>query len=280
MITENFNEAVSSKGSFSIALEYCGKELERLPPGHIYGPVLRQNAYLIQYCSLGKGSMEADGQIFHVNPGDCIVGFPNQTHIEYADKKDPWVLSWICLSGKSADIFFKKLNITPENPIIPHCEQSSIPMLIDEIVQMAVTVGFERDFLLGARLFEFFDELYKHYAAASTPRTKASDIYVEQAIYYLDMHYSRNTVTIKSLAETIGLNRSYLYEIFKNKTGISPQEYLTKLRVNKACELLLIPDATVASVAYSVGYEPSVFSKAFKRVMGITPIQYKELHQK
>ena len=262
--------------NFDLTLEYYGSD-GRLPPGNVYGPVL-DSVYLLQYCSMGRGVFEVDGITFALKSGDCMVTFPGQTHIERADERDPWALTWIALSGKSAASFFSKLDITPSNPLITHCEQSSIPLLLQEIVEAADTVGFQRDFLLGARLFEFFDECSRRQTAAAHPNmpVHARDSYVAQATYYLDMHYSRKNITIKSLAENIGLNRSYLYEIFKEKTGLSPQEYLTRLRVNKACEFLLLPQATVASVAYSIGYEPSVFSKAFKRVMGITPIEYKQ----
>ena len=74
----------------------------------------------------------------------------------------------------------------------------------------------------------------------------------------------------------MGLNRSYLYEIFKEEMGMSPQEYLSRLRIAKACEYLELPQATVTSVALAVGYEPSVFSKALKKIMGINPGKFKK----
>lgn len=96
-------------------------------------------------------------------------------------------------------------------------------------------------------------------------------------IYYTTLVTEQ--VTIASLAKQLGLNRSYLYEIFKEIKGISPQEYLTQLRIRKACALLQIPGVSVTSAACSVGYEPSVFSKAFKRVMGINPAAYKKQYK-
>jgi len=247
---------------------------ERLPAGNVHGPTFN-NTYFFQYCSAGCGELEEGEHIFKIKAGECIVSFPGQTRIERADKKEPWAFTWISLRGKTAASFFAKLGITPENPIITHCDQSNIPILLSEIIKAAATVDLRRDFVLGARLFEFFDEISRIYAAKSNSSSSTRDIYVAQAQNYLNMHYSQMNVTIKSVAEAIGLNRSYLYEIFKNKTGLSPQEYLTKLRINKACEFLRLPKTSVTSVAYSVGYEPSVFSKAFKKAIGITPIEYK-----
>ena len=54
-----------------------------------------------------------------------------------------------------------------------------------------------------------------------------------------------------------------------------PQEYLTKLRMRKACELFSYPNATVSSVCNALNYEPSVFYRNFKRVVGKSPSEYR-----
>ncbi len=270
----------SSEISFDMTLDYCAAN-SHLPAGNIHGPVF-SDFHLLQYCCSGYGEIETDGQIFRVNPGECIVSFPGQTRIERADKKNPWTLTWISINGQSVSSFFLKLGITPKNPIITHCERSNIPIILEQIVEAACTVGPHRDFMVGAGLFNLFNELSQRQMAKSSllMSSPASDTYVAQAARFLDMNYSRTNVTIKEVAEIVGLNRSYLYEIFKEKLGISPQEYLTRLRINKAREFLLLPQTTVTSVAYSVGYEPSVFSKAFKRATGITPIEYKQKYSR
>ncbi len=270
----------SSEISFDMTLDHCAAN-SPLPSGNVHGPVF-SGFYLLQYCCSGYGEIEADGQIFRVNPGECIISFPGQIRIERADVKNPWTLSWLSINGNSVASFFSKLGITPQNPIIKHCEHSNIPIILEQIVEVANTVGPQRDFMLGAGLFNLFNEFSQRQAAKSNLLTHspARDTYVAQASHFLDMNYSRTNITIKEVAETVGLNRSYLYEIFKEKLGISPQEYLTRLRINKAREFLLLPQTTVTSVSYSVGYEPSVFSKAFKRVTGMTPIEYKQKYSK
>jgi AraC-like DNA-binding protein len=90
------------------------------------------------------------------------------------------------------------------------------------------------------------------------------------------MHFTENNISVEKVANDIGIDRSYFYEIFKESMGMSPKEYLTYLRIKKSKELLKMPNATVTNVAYSVGYEPSVFSKAFKSATGISPMIYME----
>ena len=79
-----------------------------------------------------------------------------------------------------------------------------------------------------------------------------------------------------SLAQLLGLNRSYLYRIFKEYMGISPQAYLMKIRIEHACNLLIMPQHSVTSIAYQVGYEPLSFTRAFKNATGITPQEYRK----
>ncbi len=263
------------KVGYEIYLESFGRS-DDLLPGHVYGPALTRK-YFFQYCVDGFGEIEVDGQVFPVKAGECVVNLPGQTRIERADMKKPWSLVWIGLSGESADAFFERLGITPERPVIPDCRQSSIPRRLEEVIAAAEEAPLKQDFLLAKKLFAFMEECMRFLAPKQKPGVEpdSADTYVEQAIYYMNMHFAKGTITVQSLAEQIGLNRSYFYEIFKEKTGLSPQEYLTRLRMEKACEYLRIPEISVTTVAYSVGYEPSVFSRAFKNAMGMSPGEYR-----
>ena len=62
----------------------------------------------------------------------------------------------------------------------------------------------------------------------------------------------------------------------KELTGMSPIDYLTTVRINRACFLLRNSSNNINEIAYSVGYsDPKYFSRVFKRTMGVTPTQYK-----
>ena len=74
------------------------------------------------------------------------------------------------------------------------------------------------------------------------------------------------------LAEAVGVTESYLSKIFHDEIGISPWEYLTRIRVNQAKSLLRDTDAPVAWVASKVGFEdPAYFSRVFRKLTGVSP---------
>ena len=69
---------------------------------------------------------------------------------------------------------------------------------------------------------------------------------------------------------------SHLIRSFHQAYGASPMQYLKKLRIEHASQLLLHSDATIQSVGEMVGLRiPSYFIRVFKQEIGITPAQYR-----
>ncbi len=77
------------------------------------------------------------------------------------------------------------------------------------------------------------------------------------------------------------INRSYLYTLFQNYLGMSPQQFLTTFRITKARELLDSTNYPIESIALSCGYSDAlVFTKAFHAMKGMSPSKYrKESHK-
>ena len=257
---------------FEIALRNCGRD-KYIKKGNVYGPVIC-GEYIMQYCFAGRGVFEVDGKNFPAEKGECMIIFPGQQRREEADTNTPWRHIWLSFEGNAAKLFFKRLGATKENPLVRGFEQTKIPYLMQEIIELSESPEQGKDFLLASKLYEFFDECLK--VNREDKAMKPKDIYVSHAVNYFDMHFTENNITVEKVANDIGIDRSYFYEIFKESMGISPKEYLTDLRIKKSKELLKMPNATVTNVAYSIGYEPSVFSKAFKSATGISPVTYME----
>jgi len=83
-------------------------------------------------------------------------------------------------------------------------------------------------------------------------------------------------ISLKSLAEEVFLNPTYLGRIFKETTGESFSNRLIRMRIEKAAELLADPAIKVYEVCERVGYvDPAHFTHVFKKVVGVTPYEYK-----
>lgn len=86
----------------------------------------------------------------------------------------------------------------------------------------------------------------------------------------------RSEITLDKLASSLGYNKHYLCDVFKREAGCTIREYLNRLRIEKAKELIVNSDYSLTQVGAWLGFEyPHHFDKVFKRITGVTPGQYK-----
>lgn len=96
---------------------------------------------------------------------------------------------------------------------------------------------------------------------------------VNRAIRYMNSNYMQQ-ISIKEIAYNLNMSESSLCQYFKRVTGISPNQYYTKIKLEKAKEML--KSESVTETAFNLGYlNISYFIMIFKKVYGLTPKQYK-----
>ncbi len=92
---------------------------------------------------------------------------------------------------------------------------------------------------------------------------------------YLNRHYHK-PLNISFLADLCHLSVSRFMSLFKAEQGITPMQYLRRLRMEQAKELLLATDLLIGEIAYACGYEdPLYFCRVFGRSVGCTPTEYR-----
>lgn len=105
-------------------------------------------------------------------------------------------------------------------------------------------------------------------------RKKATSI-VERAEKYISEHYAQ-AISLDDVAQSVNLSQHYFSRFFKQEKGVGFADYLAKVRIDHAIELLLMDELSVKEIAYMVGFnDPNYFSKAFKKITGFTPLEYK-----
>lgn len=89
-------------------------------------------------------------------------------------------------------------------------------------------------------------------------------------------HLDQN-ITIHKIASQVYMNPTYFCEHFKSQTGETVLDYVTRIRIEKAKDLLLTTDLKIYGISESVGYtDTKYFSKLFKKYYGEVPSKYKE----
>ncbi len=100
---------------------------------------------------------------------------------------------------------------------------------------------------------------------------------IRKAQSYLECNYSNDGLSLDVLAEYLYLSPAYFSKLFKKETGKTYMEYLTRLRIQKAKELLKKTNIRINDIGSAVGYSNSqYFITLFKKLTGKTPSDYRE----
>ncbi|GAK09428.1 LOW QUALITY PROTEIN: transcriptional regulator, AraC family [Geomicrobium sp. JCM 19038] len=99
---------------------------------------------------------------------------------------------------------------------------------------------------------------------------------INKVTQHLDFHYM-NSITLEQLGEHFHVSPYHLQRTFQKRVGLSPNEYITKRRLDEACKLLTRTDRPVNSIAKTVGMPNAAhFITRFRDYYGLTPKQYRE----
>ncbi len=92
----------------------------------------------------------------------------------------------------------------------------------------------------------------------------------------IEQQYANSSLTLTKAAKELGISSNYLSTLFAQEEKIPFKKYLQLYRLEKAAQLLLTSDATIAEIAHATGFEdPNYFSKIFKQQKGSSPRKYK-----
>ncbi|WP_261807651.1 helix-turn-helix domain-containing protein [Paenibacillus sp. N3.4] len=94
---------------------------------------------------------------------------------------------------------------------------------------------------------------------------------------FIDSHYQIETFSLQVLAEQFQISPAYLSRLLRQELGASFIDYLTRVRINRAIQLMSDPACKMYEVAEKVGYSTQhYFSTAFKKIMGVSPTEYRK----
>ncbi|MAU01578.1 MAG: hypothetical protein CL608_30945 [Anaerolineaceae bacterium] len=101
-----------------------------------------------------------------------------------------------------------------------------------------------------------------------------------QAKEFIDTHFSDPSLLLNEVAATVNLSPSHFSVVFGRETGESFKDYLTRVRIERAKELLRTTNMKCSEVAFQSGYnDPHYFSYVFRKNTGLPPQQFRQLPQ-
>ncbi len=261
--------------TIDLSLETCG--IQNCFPGHWFGPGKR-DLFLIHFICGGKGIFESGGKTYHLSKGDFFVIFPD-TEVHYeADHTEPWDYMWVGFVGVKAESYLNYAGIDRDHVIGQYSNTSFLFSCIQQMLLARSTTPYN-ELKRTAALLTILSSIIEEYHITNPQDDYSASThqeYLDRALKYIDKNLSM-PIKISDIANYVGINRSYLTNIFKHSLGVSPQEYLIQYRLDYACMLLEDSDTKISNIAKAVGYADSLtFSKIFRKMKGMSPSAYRK----
>lgn len=221
-------------------------------------------------CADGGGWCELAGVHHEVGPAEVLLIPPRVPHRYYADVQQPWSIWWLHVTGGDVSDLLAAIGLTvaaPVAPLIdPYRAYGLAEAICDELARdetaATLTAAAGLAWNLLAQLAA--ERSGRHHTGEPIARVQA----------HLREHLA-TPVSVPALAELAGFSTSHFSARFKAVTGFSVTEYVRRLRMARARQLLITTDRPVADVAAEVGYpDPFYFSRQFRLVHGISPRSY------
>lgn len=219
----------------------------------------------------GKGQYTVGKTTHPIKPGTVFYYADGEPHHLEAGPEG-WDYRWLTFDGK------RHKRITRDYALGRAQTAAPCPSALFEQLDIALRDPTADSELIASTL------AYKILLLASAPQTSrppdnqdADD--AAAAKDWLDAHFTHARLNITSLTAQIRLHRASLHRLFTNRYGVAPVQYLGRLRMRLALELLAETQLPVADVAVRCGLpDHSHFSKLISRHTGFSPRVYRQKH--
>lgn len=244
----------------------CGHEC--CEPGYTFGPAVRDH-FLFHFAVHGRGVLHNEHGDFPVEPGQGFFISPEETTVYAADLQDPWEYYWIGFKGDEAREILRGFEIDPVQPVVYAENSEAVLEIFEKMIPLYQTPSHSR-YELMAYLYLILAQLHNS-PETGRHRVNVAESYFEQARRYIRDNYAY-AINVEDIAAHVGIDRTYLYRIFMERLQISPANYLLRVRMERARQLLMTTRLPVYQIALSTGYSDiSHFSGTFKKYFGTPP---------
>ena len=233
------------------------------------------STFELEYVISSSAVTQMDGIRREIAPDSFILAKPNQARKTLSNFK----CYYIHLDIPKENEFFDVFSNLPDYTLLINKEQckSTMKALISHLLMYGYNPECE---FINAKLLELLWYLKsnltqnKMYTDISV---KCNNDFLPQVIDYINENYSHK-ITLQSLSEYVGYSPNYFHSIFSTIMGITPQNYITTIRISKAKYKLSTSSKSIVDIACECGFSSqSHISAAFKKYTTMTPNEYRKL---
>ncbi|MGI5893608.1 MAG: AraC family transcriptional regulator [Candidatus Merdivicinus sp.] len=243
------------------------------------------HAYEFMYITGGSIRVRIGGQEYIANPNHMIL-FSNLEEHEGFLLQAPFQRYYATISAEQADRLVNEpvlISLLKNRPV-NFCHvidvtgmEAEFSEFFDIVITERETPGTFSNDLCALSLKKLLISLYRKKREYFPKLDNPMHAVIYNIQKYLDENYMQ-PIRIEELARNFYVDLYYLSHCFKEQTGYSPKQYLMKVRVSRARELLIHSKLPISEVAFRCGFgDVNNFIRSFKSDTGSTPNQYRKL---
>jgi len=249
--------------------------------------------YELEFFVYSKGGMVIDDKEYSISKGDVVFRRPGQ----YTQGIMPYSCYMICIdllgnTGKDPQTydFIKEqdFQINYRNPLLDgipsvfkpsnyHKYQELFDLVLKEYINKREFSGILLKSTILKIIYEICSDV-KNPFINNENKNLSHYMAVKRVKEYIDTNLKQR-ITLENLASVANLSPTYFHRIFTETLGITPTEYITNARMDKAKELLVKTNLPVYEIAIECGYDNiPYFSYVFKSRTGVAPGEFRKRH--
>ncbi len=229
------------------------------------------DSYRLFYVTQGKGTVTINSISYRVKKDSSFLVFPYLKFQLQSDLCDPLGYKWIEFKGTVASWLISKTAFSIRKPVMKKIPVKNIEEYFDmghEYVDKTYSIC-----RINGKIFVLLSYYMQYYPCNYEKNTN----YVFIARDYIQKNHNKLDCTVTSVVNHVKIDRTYLYRLFKQETGMSIIQYINKCRMSHAAILLIDENISIKDVAYFVGFADQMyFSRMFKKINGQTPTEYRK----
>lgn len=238
--------------------------------------------YNFVYVIAGKGTYELNGAVWELGPGMVLHMAPDEHMILSSSQAEPltyysvhflyFPIEW---EGNQARLGAKGAPLPFDRVFPVHADAAELEHRLKQLHQLWSDKNEGTEWTVRLQ----FLTLLKWLSEALTHKLRDEDEtarLISDSMKYIQDHYQLSLERDK-LARMASLSASYYSILFKRYSGYTPFEFINKIRLDKAKQLLRTTNEPISKIARDVGYQdPLYFTRLFAREVGMAPRMYRK----
>jgi|GEM_PF-639271 len=244
---------------------------EKCNPKH-YAAIPRDH-YLLHLVLAGQGKVRVSSDVYKLRSHQCFLIRPAQDHAYQADAENPWEYIWLGFAGVTDTVLHQTYGVPPHAAAFTPASPARLEFHLRRILTALQSPNPLEQLYSQALAVLALGCLGEHHGVAANGRSQPD--YVDEAVSYIESNYAK-LKNVQSVADYVGLDRSYFSKLFQERTGISVGSFLAETRMSHAKRLLVDTNYKVNVIAELVGYENyQSFERRFTSLVDMSPTAFR-----